>query len=252
MTTEAPPLAPAPSAEPTPNSFARIIGALFSPGETFASVARKPDWVVPLLVILVLGYVNSAILMPRMDWEGMANEQIEMMRAQNPNMPQEQAERVAKVGPAMGKVFGWVGPLLGVIWYLIIAGVLLLAFRLAGGEGDFKQAFSATLYAWFPLVLNFIVIAVVVLIRGTVNPLHMATLVKSNPAFLVDMKAQPVMFALLSSFDVFTIWTIILLIIGFAALARTTKAKAATLVLSLWFVCILLKLIGPALQSLRK
>jgi hypothetical protein len=251
MTTEAPP-APTPAAEPKPNSFARIIGALFSPNETFASVTRKPDWVMPLLVILVIGYISSAVIMPRMDWEGMANAQIEQMKARNPNMSQEQLDRVAKMGPAFGKVAGWIGPFLGVIWYLIVAGVLLLVFRLAGGEGNFAQAFSGTLYAWFPLVINGIVLTIVIFIRGSVNPIHMATLVKSNPAFLVDMKEKPVLYALLSSFDVFTIWTVVLLIIAFAALSRSSKAKSSAIVISAWTVCILVKLIGPALQSLRK
>ena len=252
MTTDAPAAAPAPAAEPKPNSFARLVGALFSPNETFASIARRPDWVVPLLVIVIIGYVSTVVILPRMDWDGMASEQIEQVKAQNPNVSQDQLDRAARIGPAFGKVFGWIGPIFGLIWYLIVAGVLLLVFRVAGGEGTYSQAFSATLYAWVPLVINGIVLTVVAAIRGSVNPLHMATLVKSNPAFLVDSKAQPLLFALLSSLDVFTIWTIVLLIIGFAALSRSSKTKSTAIVISLWVVCILLKLIGPAIQQLRK
>jgi Yip1 domain len=200
----------------------------------------------------VIGYVSTAVIMPRMDWNGMANDQIEQMKARNPNMSQEQLDRVAKMGPAFGKVLGWIGPIFGAIWYLLVAAALLLAFRLAGGEGTFGQAFSATLYAWIPLVINGIVLTIIVFTRGSINPVRMATMVKSNPAFLVDMKTQPLLFALLSSIDIFTIWTIVLLIIGFAALSRSSKAKSAAIVISLWVVCILLKLIGPAIQSLRK
>jgi len=253
--TEFPAAAPAPPtpAEPNPNPIARVFGALFSPGETFASIARRPDWVVPLVLIVIVSYVGTALILPRMDWDAVISAQQEQMKAQGGNVPPEQAERVARFTKAGGQVFGWVAPLFFILWYLLVAAVLLLAFRLAGGEGGFKQAFSATLYAWMPLLLNSILVTVVAVLRhGLIDPTQMATMVKSNPAFLVDLKAQPVLFALLSSIDVFTIWTVVLLIVGFAALSRSSKAKAAMIVIPLWFVCILIKLIGPAIQSLRK
>lgn len=254
MTTDIPATAPAPGpAEPKPNPFARMIGVLFSPNETFASIARRPDWVVPLLVIIVIGYVGTIIVLPRMDWDAITAMQEEQMRAKSPNMSQEQIDQMARMTKAGGKVFGYVAPVVFVIWYLLVAGVLLLTFRLTGGEGTFKQAFSATLYSWMPMVLGSIVGTIVIVARGGLfDPTYAATLVKSNPAFLADPKANPVLFALLASFDIFTIWTVVLLIIGFAALSRSSKAKAATIVISWWVVCILLKLIGPALQTLKK
>jgi hypothetical protein len=251
MTTDIPATAPAP--EPKPNPFARMIGVLFSPSETFASIARRPDWVVPLLTIVLLGYATTFFIMPRLDWDAVVAMQEEQIKAKNPNMSQEDLDRVERMTKAGGKVFAWVAPVVFVLWYLLVAGVLLLAFRLLGGQGTFGQAFSATLYAWMPLVLNGIILTIVAVARGgLIDPTQMATLVKSNPAFLVNMKAQPVLFALLSSIDIFTIWTVVLLTIGFAALSRVSKAKAAAIVISMWVVCILIKLIGPALQTLKK
>jgi len=249
----APAPAPAPAIEPKPNPFARMIGVLFSPDPTFGSIARRPDWVVPLMLFIVVGYISTALILPRMDWGAIAAMQEEQIKAKNPNMSQDDLDRMSRMSAAAGKVFGWIAPLMGVIWYLIVALVLWLAFRLFGGEGTFKQAWSTTLYAWVPLFINGIILTIVAVLRGgLVNPMEMATLVKSNPAFLVDLKAQPVLYALLSSFDVFTIWTVVLLIIGFAIVSRVSKTKAAAIVIPLWVVCILFKLIGPAMQSLRK
>jgi len=226
---------------------------LFSPDATFASIARRPDWVVPLLVFLVIGYISTAVILPRMDWGAISAMQEEQIRAKNPNMSQEDMDRIARMSAGAGKVFGWIAPIMGAIWYLIVALVLWLAFRLFGGENSFGQSWSTTLYSWMPLVINGIILTIVGLLRGgLINPMEMATLVKSNPAFLVDLKAQPVLYALLSSIDVFTIWTVVLMIIGFAVIARVSKARSAAIVIPLWIVCILLKLIGPAMQSLRK
>jgi hypothetical protein len=233
------------------NVFARIGGVLFSPGETFAEIARRPDVIAPVLFILIIGYICTALMVPKLDVNAMTSAQAEQMRKQNPQVSEAQVAQMARITAASVKVFSWLGPLIGVAIYAIIAGLLLLAFRLFGGEGTYNQAFSVTLYAWMPLVLFSIISAIVVTAQGTFDPTTAATLVKSNPAFLVDMKEQPVLFSLLSNFDVFTIWTLALFSVGFAAVAKTTKAKAAAIVVSLWAALVLVKLGGAALAASR-
>lgn len=243
---------PAPAAPitepPAKNSFQRIAGVLFAPAETFRDIARKPDILIPLIVLIVIGYAVTAVLVPRMDFDTMMREQMEQ---QNRQMSEADMARTLKMVSAFGKVMAWAGPILGILFYLVIAGVLLLAHRLFGGEGNFAQAFSATLYSWMPQALSSIIVAIVAFTRGSLNPATMATLVKSSPAFLVDMKEHPVLFSLLSSLDVFTIWTVILLVIGFAALSRLSKAKSAVIVVSMWLVVIVVKLGFAALGAAR-
>lgn len=233
------------------NVFSRIAGVLFAPAETFASIARRPDILGPLLVVLIVGLITTAMVIPRMDFETIIAQQTEQMRKQSPNVSEEQLAQIEKFTRASGKVFGWISPFLMVAWYAIVAGALLLAFRLMGGEGTYKQAFSATLYAWMPLLLFSIILAIVVLARGTFDPVTAPTIVKSNPAFLVDVKEQPVLYSLLASFDVFTIWTIVLLIFGFAALSKTSRAKSASIVITLWLAMILVKVGFAAIGAAR-
>jgi hypothetical protein len=240
---------PAPGAEPKPNSFQRIIGVLFSPDATFASIARRPDWVVPLVLIVVLALANGILLSSRIDFGAPAREAM----AQNKNMTQEQMDRTERMSVGMGKVAKFIAPVVTIILLLIVAGAILLTIRLMGGEGDFKQAFSVTCYAWFPNVIQSIILTIIILAKGTtgLNPQAFPTMIRSNPAFLVDMKTQPMAFALLSSLDLFTIWVIVLLVIGFAYVGRISKAKAAVAVVSLWAITILFKLVPAALQGLR-
>src|SRR4051812_31445204 len=240
---------PVPDAEPKPNPFQRIIGVLFSPDETFRSIARRPDWVVPLLLIVIIALANGILTASRIDFGAPAREAM----AQNKNVTQEQMDRAEKFSTSMGKVAKFIGPVITIIVLLIIAGVLLLAVRLMGGEGDFSQAFSATCYAWIPNVIQGVLFTVVILAKGAtaINPQTFPILVRSNLAFLVDMKTQPMAFALLSAFDIFTIWSVVLLIIGFAYVGRISKTKAAIVVVSLWCVTILFKLVPAALQGLR-
>ncbi|HEU4889591.1 MAG TPA: Yip1 family protein [Thermoanaerobaculia bacterium] len=250
MTTDVQPSSPPnPPPEKKPNVFQRIAGVLFAPAETFQDIARRPDVLGPLLFILVVGYLSTAVLMPKLDLSTMLTQQAEKMRERDSNMSDEQIAQMERITAAGAKVMFWVFPVLFVLWYVIVAGALLLAFKLMDGEGTFKQAFSVTLYSWMPMVLLGILSTIIALARGSFDPVMAATIVKSNPAFLADMKEQPVLFALLSSLDLFTIWMLALLIVGCAAMAKTSKTKAAAIVISLWIALTVAKLGMAALNS---
>jgi len=241
-------LIPPPAAGPEPSGFQRIIGVLFSPDATLASIARRPDWVLPLVILLIMSLGAGVIIAQHVDFGAAAREAME----QNKNASPEQIDRGVKMAAGIGKVATYLSPVLSAIGLLIIAGVLLLAFRLFGGEGDFKQAFSVTCYSSMPGVIKSIIMMIIIVAKGGIIPgQELATLVRSNLGFLVDYKANPMAFAVLSSIDIFSLWFLALMIIGFAYLARVSRVKSAVVIISLWLVVLCFKLIGPAMQSLR-
>jgi hypothetical protein len=230
---------PPPAAPPAPkSSMQRIIGALFSPDETFRDIALKPDILIPLLIIIVISTISGIVLAPRLDFESLRPQ----MAAKNPSLAPEDLDRMVKMAGAVGKVSAYASPVIVVISFVIIAAVLLLAFRLFGGEGTFRQAFSIVIYAWIPRVIQGLILTIIIAVKGTADVNDIPTLVRSNPAFLVDMTDHPVLFSFLSTFDVFTIWSVVLLIIGFAYMSRFTKARSATIILSIWAFITVVKL----------
>lgn len=246
---DSPATAPPPPAAPgpKPNGFQRIIGALISPDETFASIARQPDFLAPLLVILILAAIGGFIFAQRVDFTAPAREAME----QRGNMSEAQMESALKITATISKVISYGSPLFSVIVLLIVAGVMLLAFRMMGGEGTFKQAFSVTLYAWMPLTILNIIVLVIIASKTGITALDLPTLVMSNPAFLVTMKEHPFLFTLLASIDIFTIWTLVLFIFGFSYLAKFSKSKSAAVVITVWVIWTCIRLIGPAIRALK-
>jgi hypothetical protein len=237
---------------PPKNFFQRFIGVIISPVETFQDIARKPDVLVPMIVFILISYATTIFTMPRVDWEALSSQQIEGMKASRPDMSQQDAEKAGRMIQGFSKVIAWVAPLFGLIWWLILAGVLFLAFKLFGGQQTFMQALSTVLYSWVPMVIYGIVVSIVIVARGGLfDPTQLPTIVKSNPAFLVNMKEHMVLFSFLSSIDIFTIWTLILLIIGFAICAKVSRGKAATIIISLWAILILIKAAFAALGAAR-
>ena len=239
-------------ASPPKSPWQRMMGVFFTPDETFADIARKPDILVPLIVLVLIGVVTTVLIMPHLDFDALVAQQAEMVQKQNPNVSDADIERMGRITKAIGRVTGYLGPVFIILGYLLIALVLWGAFRLMGGDGDFKQSLSVTLYSYFPrMVLGGIIATIIIMARGMVDPSTMATVVKSNPAFLVDMKEQPVVYALLASFDVFVLWTLFLLTTGFSKVSKFSKAKSATIVVSLWLLTVLVRLGFAAMGAAR-
>ena len=243
-----PPSQPAAAPTTRTNSFARIGGALFAPNETFKEIAAKPDFGIPLAILLIVGFISALIIAQHVDFGAATREALE---AQGREMSAEDMEQAVRIGSAFGKAFTYFSPLISAIFFVVIAGILLLAFRMFGGEGNFKQSFSVTLYAWFPQLIKGILMTIIIMTRKDVPADQLANIVMSNPGFLVDPKQQAVLHALLSSIDVFTIWTLVLFIIGFSFVSRMTKAKSAAIVVSLWIVTVIIKLGFAALGASR-
>jgi len=244
------PAAPAAGA-PKPNPFQRIIGVLISPAETFESIARRPDWVVALLIIMLVSIAAGVLIASRVDFSALGREAVEM-NPRSSEMSPDQLETGARFAGAMMRVSAYASPILSVITLLIVAGVLLLTFRLMAGEGDFRQAFSVTTYAWYPRLIKSILGTGVILSRKSLSIFDLQSPLMSNLGFLFDPKTKPLQFAIASSIDVFHLWSLVLLVVGFAAISRLSRGKSAAIVVGWWIVINLLSLIGPAIQALRR
>jgi hypothetical protein len=232
------------------NPFQRIAGVFIAPVETFQSIARRPDVLVPLIIQMNVSLAAGWMIASRVDFNDLAHQAMES----NPRMaemPREQADRMIRFTASTMKVTTYVSPILSLIGLLIIAGGLLLGVRAMGGEGNFKQAFSVATYGWYPRLIKSVISLIVLMNRKSITIFDLQDPVRSNLGFLFDPKTKPLMFALVSSFDIFALWSLALYVIGFSAISRLSRGKTAAVVLILWLVVCLLTLIGPAMQSLR-
>jgi hypothetical protein len=70
---------------------------------------------------------------------------------------------------------------------------------------------------------------------------ELGSLLKSNLGALVDSSDAPVLHSLLSSVDLFNIWTIVLYTIGLAAISRFSKTNLALYVTGLYLIIVAVK-----------
>src|SRR5208337_680459 len=165
--------APIPAAEQRAaiSPIGRIVGVLFSPKATFADIVRKPSWLLPFVIMFVLGLVAAVSLNQRMNWREYVSQQIEKSpRASQltPEQKQQQIEAGAKVAPISTYISV---PLVPIVILLIVALVMWGAYNLLGGANtDYKTSLAIVSHAFVPSYIASLLFLVVVFLKpvGTV------------------------------------------------------------------------------------
>lgn len=217
--------------------FGLIPAALFSPRRAFEQIraAESPTWLTPMLALTLTGLIYVAVrgwLQTRAammgevplptDWEWWT--------------PEMQAQYMQAQAATQGPVFQYVIPAMGMLaslWlgWVIVGGLLHLAFTMLGGRGSTGSAMTLVAWAWLPMGVRDLLRVIFMLAtqRAIQSPglAGFAPVGEGNvPLFLG---------ALLGLVDLFLVWQVTLLVIGARAAEKlpTGKALAAVLIVSL-------------------
>lgn len=211
------------------SSFGRLLSVLWSPGATFESIRRRPTWAVALVALLVMATSVGVLVTQRLDMEGAIRDQME---ARGQQLSDEEIERGAKIAKWVGSGFNIVIVPIG---FLLIALCFLVLVNLLGGEIDFVGSLSTTLHGFVPYGVSLLLSIPVVLGRETISvESAQRGLLLSNLGALVSDDSSLPLIALLGCIDLFTIWTVCLLAIGFRITSGATRGAAAGAVVLLW------------------
>lgn len=219
------------------SAFGRLIGVLVSPTRTFESIARRPTWAVALIVLVVLNLAASIIVFQHVD---MAEVIARDSAQQGQELTDEQIEQFAGVAKGFG--LGCVAVAVP-IGYLLFALVLMVGIKVVDGEIGFLGSLSVTLHSMMPWAVAALITIPVALATDTFTyeQVKASSFIASSAAAFAPEGTGPILLAALSALDVFSFWTIALLIIGFAIAARVSRGTAATTVILAWLFWIAVK-----------
>lgn len=235
----------------------RAANIFLAPGETFEDINRKPTWVFPLLIILAftlgVGFLLHTRVLTSEAFERITREKmLEAFEKQGAAQPPEEAlQEQLKLIKAINQ-FWYVTAILGVLILLpVVAGfyhVILLLFQ---AQTNFKRVFSVVTWSWMAQSVGSGIVGLITLLLRDPETIDPTNPIATNvAAFLSSKETPPTLYALAGSIDVFTIFFLILVSIGFSKIARKTSVgKAATAVFIGWGLYVLGKVGIAALQS---
>ena len=202
-----------------PNVVQKIVGVFFSPKETFEAINRKPDWLIPLVVIVILTLVFSMITMPITMPEQMEKQREKM---EERGMSDDQIDQAMASGEKMGKIMAPVGIIVGVPIVLLFFTLIVwfVGNVILGGQTTFKNMFSVYTYSSLIGTFGFMLTALLMLMQKTAD-------VHFSFALLLPVEqADTALYQFLKGLNLFSIWQYAVLAIGFAVIYKFSMKKA--------------------------
>ena len=233
----------------TPGIFARLNGIYFSPSEIFPAIGRAPKFVIAMILTAILAAVASVALTNRIGYENLVRKQMEPM-VERGWMTQEQADQAIQQSTTgtRGTIGKIQGPVFAAIGYCILILAVTALFKLIsmvmGAENTFKPLLGVTAWTFFAISILSTILFLIVIYLKPPDEIDLFNPVGSNLGAVISMiveKPPKFLTALASWVDVFGIWRIALLSIGYAAVSRKLKSgTAAVFLFILYFICALI------------
>jgi Yip1-like protein len=225
----------------------RLLDVFIAPSKTFADVKRNASWWVPWLLLTLVGASYQFTIGKKIGWEPiiqarMAHATPFFQRALDQMTPEQKQNMIEKQvnGSQRGIYYG---PVFVMLYGLIAAGVLTPTFNFALDAGvKFKHALAVVFYGALPRILwtglGMVAIYAGVEADGFDYENPVAT---SLGTFLGINSDSRFLYRLLSGFDVFFIWIVIVIGLGFAQIAsrKISKGSAIAIVAGWYMVMIL-------------
>ena len=247
--TPSPATSPAPSSATggSDNSFGRIFGVLFSPKPTFEAIVRRPTWILPLILIVVVSVGVIFTFGQRVGWRNFMirqDQQNSRTQKQMESMTEEQRENLINTQTKVAPIFAYVAVVVGpFIAAVLVAAVLMLAFNLMyGTKIGFVPSLAIVSYSWVPGLIGALLGILIIFLKdpSTVDLEH---LVASNGGAFLGDDSPKWMVTLLTAFDLFAFWNMILMAFGYSAAdpKKISFGKALGTVVGVWLIYIIVK-----------
>ena len=268
---------PTPAAEPTTreiltepaqmNPISRLINAVFSPGEMFTDVRRSPkDWIVPVLLLVIVASVAGYVVQWRFNFTpeiiAAASVDVELdkqgkTRKDLTDAEKQQVEMSENFTTLILKVLPVVTAVVIMLTIFTLGGLYRLLMPLVQGRTTFFRCISVAAYAYsIPQTIKWLLHIVISFVKSpesvdVVGYLQNNGLIQASPAALFSAKANPVLFAMLSWFDLFSIWFLALAVIGISTVCvkKLKPGSAAMIVVGPYALMMLIHVAFKALTS---
>ena len=210
-------------------ALARMAGMFHAPVATFREMAGSPTFLAPMLLVVVLSTVAGFVVMPYLDWDATIREQIESTGREVPEEQLQQQIALQKTwSERLGLIFAPVG---AVVTLAFLALIWWGGANAMGGTLGFKGAIAIVSHAWVVKLIESALFLVLIQGQEPMPASRLATVVASSPAALLGPEAAGTPLAgFLGTLNVFTLWVMVLGVIGLSEIGRLSRGAALAVV----------------------
>ncbi|AXC09568.1 hypothetical protein ACPOL_0183 [Acidisarcina polymorpha] len=231
----------------------RVIDTFIAPTKTFTDILRDQSWWFPFLIMLVIGYGFVFAVEKRVGWDQVLENALKTNTSQADqinNAPVEQRPVVRSRMVASYRYISYAFPVFVLFYWVLASAVLLGTLNFGfGGQAKYRQIFAVFVYAGLPGSIKS-VLSIIVLYAGlSGESFQLQNPVGTNLGYYLPTDSPKWLLSLGSSLDVFTIWTVVLLIIGSSIVAKVKRGSAAVAVVGWWILLTMVSVGFAAFQG---
>lgn len=221
------------------STFSRILETVERPHPKDPSKTKDMSkWLIPVIITAIVGVGISLYTVPNFVAPMQADAIRESVAERGGTV--EQAEQAIQMSGAMMMPMAIVGAIIGTfVIVFAVAGVMHLLMKAVGGKGRFRNARAVVAWSMLVSTLGSLIKLPLMMAKDSM-------FVETSPTlFFRSLEPSDRMYKFLSSFDIFTIWWIVLLVVGLAIGYRTSTSKSAIAVVVLWILIMLVATFMP-------
>jgi hypothetical protein len=223
------------------DGFIGMLNAFVDSKATAKRVPAQLSWLWPVIVLIVIYGTVGVLTAPYAI--SIADAQI----AQR-GLPADQAETARKITHVISQITPIVTPVFVLLFLAFFAWLAVVIGSMAGLRTKFRDMFS--LMASCGLIIALQSIATIIVLRTKGD--EITSQEQLAPPFGLDIFLQNMhgpLLALLNFFSIFQIWYLVVLTIGLAAMAKTTKGKAFFAISLTWVIPLIIKVVQAMFQT---
>jgi hypothetical protein len=237
------------------SQWQRVADAFGAPSKTFEDIKRgNRSWWLPFVILAVGGYMLFMAVDYKIGLQQVVDNQVRLNPKAQERMAQatpEQREVGNKISLAITKGIFIGGPVLGLIIVSLVSLALLGTINFVfGGKARFGSIFAVYYYAWLPSLVK-VLLGIVVIFAGMApESFNIKNFAPTNlGAFLDPVDTNKALYALATSLDAVTIWTLVLLSIGVATVAGVKRSSGYIAVFGWWAIVVLVGVVSAAVMG---
>src|SRR6266404_6748715 len=247
--TPVPPV-PAPVAETAPLSEpARVLNTFFAPRRAFTDLRRSASWWLPFLITVIVSTIFVYVGDQKVGFRKITENTLQTQpkqAAQLEQLPPDQREAQMRGSTLGTKWISYFFFLIILALHAIIAGLLFATLKFGlSADVKYNTVFAVVMFASLPGVLKALLAIPSLAAGASADSFTFANPIATNPGYFVDPAAHPILYSCLTSFDVFTIWTLVLTAIGLTCITKIKSGTAYAVVFG-WFAVAILMGVGAA------
>lgn len=235
------------------SQWERIADTFLAPTKTFQDIRVNASWWLPFVLGIVVSFLFVSSVDRRIGFEQVAQANINRSagaQEKMSSMPDAQRERTIHMVATSTRVVSYAYPCFALLVALVGAGILMVSFNLGmGAHASFKQYFAVWFYAGLPFLIKYIVAAIAIVAGAGGAQFDMQNPVGTNIGWYLSTDSSLWIRTLLSSADLFTIWVVVLLIVGCSTIAQVKRSSAAWIVIGWWLLTVLGSTVTAAIQG---